>query len=183
MTRTLFREPELPQATIAELREFCRKARGNILHMTCLAGSGHPGGSMSSLEILALLWSQSSVDPHDPCRRGRDRIVVSHGHVSPAVYSVLGGLGFFNLEDAIVGFRQAGSSYEGHVERHLPGIELTSGNLGQGLSAAAGMAVADRSRLQSMTHVRFPRANFEANLLASLICPFWFSPSPVTTQT
>lgn len=145
MTRTLFKVPELPRGTVAELGEFCRMARGDILHMTCLAGSGHPGGSMSSLEILALLYSQAEVDPQDPCRRGRDRIVVSHGHISPAVYSVLGRLGFFSLEDAITGFRQAGSSYEGHVERHLPGIELTSGNLGQGLSAAAGMAVADRA--------------------------------------
>ena len=145
MTRTLFRAPGLPPETMAELREFCRQARGSILHMTCLAGSGHPGGSMSSLETLALLWSQAAVDPCDPCKAGRDRIVVSHGHISPAVYSVLGGLGFFSLEDAIVGFRHAGSSYEGHIERHLPGIELTSGNLGQGLSAAMGMAVADRS--------------------------------------
>lgn len=145
MKRTLFREPELPGELAVELAEFCRIARGNILHMTCLAGSGHPGGSMSSLEILALLWSQADVDPRNPNKRGRDRIVVSHGHISPGVYAVLGGLGFFNLEDAIVGFRQAGSSYEGHVERHLPGIELTSGNLGQGLSAASGMALADRS--------------------------------------
>ncbi len=144
MRRSLFREPELPGDLSAELAEFCRKARGDILHMTCLAGSGHPGGSMSSLEILALLWSQADVDPKNPNRRGRDRIVVSHGHISPGVYSVLGGLGFFNLEDAVVGFRQAGSSFEGHVERHLPGIELTTGNLGQGLSAATGLALADR---------------------------------------
>jgi transketolase len=145
MTRTLFKPPELPPETETELERLCLEARGDILHMTTLAGSGHPGGSMSSLEILALLWSQASVNPKNPCARGRDRIVVSHGHVSPGVYSVLGRLGFICLEDALVGFRQAGSSFEGHVERHVPGIELTSGNLGQGLSAGAGMAIADRS--------------------------------------
>ncbi len=143
--RTFFREESLSAEIVRELERFCLTARGNILHMTSLAGSGHPGGSMSSLEILALLYSQAAVDPKNPCGKGRDRIVVSHGHVSPAVYTVLGGLGFFSIDDAVTGFRQAGSCYEGHVERHLPGIELTSGNLGQGLSAATGMAVADRS--------------------------------------
>ena len=145
MTRTLFRETALPAETTEQLSSLCRDARGDILHMTCVARSGHPGGSMSSLEILALLWSQANVNPDQPEKKGRDRIVVSHGHISPAVYSVLGRLGFFSLEDALVGFRLAGSSFEGHVERHLPGVELTSGNLGQGLSAAVGMAVADRS--------------------------------------
>ncbi len=145
MTRTHFKPPELPPETEADLKRLCLEVRGDILHMTALAGSGHPGGSMSSVEILALLWSQASVDPGNPCARRRDRIVVSHGHVSPGVYSVLGRLGFIHLEDALAGFRQAGSSFEGHVERHIPGIELSSGNLGQGLSAGAGMALADRS--------------------------------------
>lgn len=145
MTRTLFRSESLPSELTAELSDLCVKARGDILHMTCLAGSGHPGGSMSSLEVLALLWSQAGVNPEQPEKKGRDRIVVSHGHISPAVYSVLGRLGFFNLEDALLGFRLAGSCFEGHVERHIPGVELTSGNLGQGLSAGVGMALADRS--------------------------------------
>ncbi len=114
--------------------------------MTTLAGSGHPGGSMSSLEIFALLWSQANVDPGEPLKEGRDRIVVSHGHTSPGVYSTLGRLEFFDLQRAVTTFRKAGSPFEGHIERSIPGVEFTTGNLGQGLSAAAGMALADRCR-------------------------------------
>ena len=142
--RTHFQPQELPEKVEEDLKRLCRKARISILEMTSLAGSGHPGGSMSSLEIYALLWSQAMVDPSFPEMPGRDRIVISHGHTSPGVYSVLGSLGFFDLHSAVVSFRLAGSDFEGHIERHLPGIELTSGNLGQGLSAAEGMALADR---------------------------------------
>ncbi|MCD4706209.1 MAG: transketolase [Candidatus Sabulitectum sp.] len=145
MERTNFILPALPEATAEKLQNLCHEARGNILKMTSLAASGHPGGSMSSLEIFAMLWSQANVNPEKPLMKGRDRIVVSHGHTSPGVYSVLGALKFFDLHEALVSFRLAGSDFEGHIERHLPGIELTSGNLGQGLSAAIGMGIADRS--------------------------------------
>jgi transketolase len=144
--RTLFRPEELPPEVLIELAGFCRDARGDIIRMTTLAGSGHPGGSMSSLEIFALLWSQANVSPSDPLMHGRDRIVVSHGHTSPGVYSVLGRLGFFDLDRAVTTFRRAGSPFEGHIERSVPGVELTTGNLGQGVSAAAGLALGDRSR-------------------------------------
>jgi transketolase len=142
--RTGFGPEELPEELAAELFELCRRARGDIVRMTTLAGSGHPGGSMSSLEVYMLLWSQANVDPERPLLPGRDRIVVSHGHTSPGVYSVLGRLGWFDLRDALVSFRLGGSPFEGHIERSVPGIELTSGNLGQGVSAACGMALADR---------------------------------------
>ncbi len=145
MERTNFVPKTLPSALKENLQELCHQARGDILKMTSLAASGHPGGSMSSLEIFALLWSQANVDPANPLMKGRDRIVVSHGHTSPGVYSVLGALKFFDLHQALVSFRLAGSDFEGHIERHLPGIELTSGNLGQGLSAAIGMGIADKS--------------------------------------
>ena len=144
--RTEFQLPALPGEAEELLKKLCHSARANILRMTTLAGNGHPGGSMSSLEIYAMLWSQAKVDPSRPDMEGRDRIVVSHGHTSPGVYSVLGGLGFFDIRCAVTGFRLAGSDFEGHIERHLPGIELTTGNLGQGLSAAVGMALADRNR-------------------------------------
>ena len=143
--RTLFVPAALPADTQEALGEFCRNARGDILRMTTLARSGHPGGSMSSLEIFALLWSQANVDPKDPLKIGRDRILVSHGHTSPAVYSTLGRLNFFDLKRAIATFRKAGSPFEGHIERSVPGVELTTGNLGQGISAGAGMALADRA--------------------------------------
>ncbi len=144
--RTLFKPLDLPADTRNALKEFCRNARGDIIKMTTLAGSGHPGGSMSSLDIFALLWSQSNVDPKDPLKNGRDRIVVSHGHTSPAVYATLGRLNFFDLERVVSTFRKAGSPFEGHIERSIPGVELTTGNLGQGVSAGAGMALADRAR-------------------------------------
>ncbi|MCK5841064.1 MAG: transketolase [Candidatus Sabulitectum sp.] len=145
MTRTNFIPQALPAETEKELQNLCHQARGNILKMTSLAASGHPGGSMSSLEIFAMLWSQANVNPTEPSMKNRDRILVSHGHTSPAVYSVLGALNFFDLHEAVVSFRLAGSDFEGHIERHIPGIELTSGNLGQGLSAAIGMGIAGRS--------------------------------------
>lgn len=136
--------PQLDAATVARLEERARHARGAILTMTTLAGSGHPGGSMSSLEIFLVLWAFGRVDPSSPRRPDRDRIVVSHGHTSPGVYAVLGQEGFFDLDDAIAHFRQAGSPFEGHVERSVPGVEWGTGNLGQGLSAGVGFALASR---------------------------------------
>jgi len=145
MERTKFIPQTLPAQTEEALKKLCHEARGNILKMTTLAGSGHPGGSMSSLEIFAMLWSQANVYPKAPLKKNRDRIIISHGHTSPAVYSVLGALDFFDLNEAVISFRLAGSDFEGHIERHIPGIELTSGNLGQGLSAAIGMGIAGKS--------------------------------------
>lgn len=114
--------------------------------MTNLAGSGHPGGSISSLDIYLVVFSYARVFPEDPFRENRDRIVISHGHTSPGVYAVLGRLGFFDIEEAISTFRKAGSKFEGHVERAIPGIEWSTGNLGQGLSAGCGFALAAKVR-------------------------------------
>jgi transketolase len=125
-----------------QLRETARKSRGDILTMTTLAGCGHPGGSMSSIDMYTVLYGLAGVDPGDPHRPGRDRIVVSHGHTSPGVYAALGNAGFFPVDDAIAHFRQSGGPFEGHVERCVPGVEWSSGNLGQGLSAGCGMALA-----------------------------------------
>jgi transketolase len=118
-----------------------RQCRGDILKMTTLATCGHPGGSMSSLEMYLLLWNLANVGPDKVNDPGRDRIVVSHGHTSPGVYSVLGRLGYFNIDEAVAHFRQAGALFEGHVERSVPGVEWSTGNLGQGLSAACGFAL------------------------------------------
>jgi len=136
-----FKDKKLSEEWHGKLVEMARIARGNILKMTTLASSGHPGGSMSSIEIYLTLYNLANVDSGNPNRDDRDRIIISHGHTSPGAYSALGAAGFFNIDDAIAGFRQAGSPFEGHVERSVPGIEWGTGNLGQGLSVGIGKAI------------------------------------------
>lgn len=127
---------------IEQLKEISRNCRGDILKMTYVANSGHPGGSMSSIDILVTLYAFANVDPKDPWNEDRDRIVVSHGHISPGVYSTLCAYGFVNREEVIAGFRHPASIFEGHITRGIPGVEWTTGNLGQGLSAGVGFALA-----------------------------------------
>lgn len=139
-----FEKPVLSETEIAELKNLGRVVRGDIIKMTTLAQSGHPGGSMSSCDLYLVVWRYARINPEHPDWEMRDRIVVSHGHTSPGVYAVLGRLGFFDINDAIAYFRMAGSPFEGHVEREVPGVEWTTGNLGQGLSAGVGFAIASR---------------------------------------
>ncbi len=134
----------LTQNQVEQLAQWGRIIRGDILKMTTLAGSGHPGGSMSSADFYLVTHCAARIDPEKPFDPDRDRIVVSHGHTSPGVYSVLGRLGFFDPDCAISTFRLAGSPFEGHIERCVPGVEWSTGNLGQGLSAACGFAFAAR---------------------------------------
>ena len=141
-----FENPTVSTEEIAQLQELARLARGDVLKMTTIAGCGHPGGSMSSLEMYTLLWNCVNVDPQNPHKDCRDRIVVSHGHTSPGVYSVLGRKGFFPVDEMIAHFRQAGSCFAGHVEQCVPGVDWDTGNLGQGLSAAVGFALAREVR-------------------------------------
>lgn len=139
-----FRAARLSLETRAKFAEFARLCRGDVLKMTTVAGCGHPGGSMSSMEMYVLLWHLANVAPDRVNDPSRDRIVISHGHTSPGVYSVLGRLGYFDIDEAVAHFRQAGSLFEGHVERTVPGVEWSTGNLGQGLSAACGFALCAR---------------------------------------
>lgn len=118
--------------------------RGDILTMTTLAASGHPGGSMSTIDALLTVYYTANINKHNLNDLSRDRVIVSHGHISPAVYSSLARIGILPQEEYIAYFRKAGSIYEGHIERSIPGVEWTTGNLGQGLSAACGMAVAGK---------------------------------------
>ena len=126
----------------ARLSEIATQARGDILAMTTMAASGHLGGSLSSVDILAAVWSRANVSPTTVDDPGRDRVVVSHGHIAPAVYAVLGRLGYFDPKHAICLFRRAGSPFEGHASPEVPGVDWACGNLGQGLSAACGFALA-----------------------------------------
>ncbi len=118
--------------------------RGDILTMTTLAASGHPGGSMSTIDVLLTVYNIANVNRNNLHDLNRDRIFVSHGHISPAVYSCLAKKGILPQDEYIAYFRKAGSMYEGHIERSIPGVEWTTGNLGQGLSAACGAAVAGK---------------------------------------
>ena len=138
---------EKAQLSIKQLKEIqilANEARGSIIKMTSLAKSGHPGGSMSSIDFMLTLYNMINVDPNNPKMESRDRVVISHGHTSPAAYSTLASCGFFDIDDAISQFRLAGSIYEGHVEPDVAGIEWASGNLGQGLSAGCGFALVNK---------------------------------------
>lgn len=136
-----FSAPELSGPEVEQLQSLARLCKGDILKMTTLAGCGHPGGSISSLDLYLVLFSRARLDPDRPDDPARDRVLISHGHTSPGAYSVLGRLGFFPVEAAVSGFRRMDTPFEGHVVRELPGLEWSSGNLGQGLSAGCGFAV------------------------------------------
>jgi transketolase len=124
-------------STLQEMRVRCTK---NILLSTSLAGSGHPGGSLSTLDNLLVTYGCMHHDSSQPDMEERDRVIMSIGHVSPAVYSTLAEYGYFTEEDFLTGFRRTGSGFPGHVERIVPGVEWDTGNLGQGLSTAVGLA-------------------------------------------
>ncbi len=141
-----FEKEKLDETKIAKLKEMGRLARGDILKMTTLAKSGHPGGSMSSIDIYLVLYFCANIEPENPYYPERDRIVVSHGHTSPGAYAALAQRGFFDRDRVIAEFRKAGTIFEGHIERGVPGVEWDSGNLGQGLSAGCGFALAARLR-------------------------------------
>ena len=104
--------------------------------------SGHPGGSLSAADIYTYLYfEEMNIDPKDPKKAGRDRLVVSKGHTSPGYYSALANRGFFPVED-LKTFRHVGSYLQGHPDmKHIPGVDMSSGSLGQGISAAVGMAI------------------------------------------
>ena len=135
---------------VEQLKETARQCRGDILKMTSVAQSGHPGGSLSSIDLLVSLYSFANVYPENPWNENRDRIIISHGHISPAVYSTLAAYGFVDREKVISGFRHPSSIFEGHITRGIPGVEWTTGNLGQGLSAGVGMALA--AKLKNAKH-------------------------------
>lgn len=130
--------------TVAELIEITRLCRGDIIKMTTIAGSGHPAGSMSSIDIYLALFNYAKVSPMIYDDPKRDRIIISHGHTSPALYACLARYGFVDLKSVLTGFRKLGSPFEGHIERGIPGVEWSTGNLGQGLSAGCGFALASR---------------------------------------
>jgi transketolase len=129
---------------IKELRRKAVQIRKDILKMLTCAGSGHTGGSLSIVDILvALYYNELKNDPKDPKWKDRDIFVLSKGHACPALYAVLADKGYFDKEK-LWGLRKLGSQLQGHPQIGLPGVEISSGSLGQGLSIANGMALAAR---------------------------------------
>jgi transketolase len=130
---------------IKELMGAARKLRTHIINMTCAAASGHPGGSLSAADIVAVLYFHKlRHDPKKPSWPDRDRFVMSKGHAAPVLYAALAEAGYFPVK-YLMTLRRIGSSLQGHVDMlALPGIEMSTGSLGQGLSAANGMALAGR---------------------------------------
>ena len=130
---------------LKKLKETAREMRINIIKMLTEAGSGHPGGSLSIADILTVLYfHKMHHDPKNPKWDERDRFVLSKGHGVPAQYALLAKSGYFS-EEELMSLRKTGSRLQGHPDRsRLPGLEASTGSLGQGLSIAVGMAVAGK---------------------------------------
>ncbi|MCL2785923.1 MAG: transketolase [Methanomassiliicoccaceae archaeon] len=126
-----------------ELKRMADKIRMHVIEMTFEAGSGHPGGSLSAAELFSVLYFKVlRHDPEDPEWPGRDKFVLSKGHVAPALYAALAESGYFPVEELLT-LRKLGSRLQGHPARgKLPGIEVSTGSLGQGLSMACGLSLA-----------------------------------------
>lgn len=134
---------DINEETILCLKEKARQIRKNIIVMLAESGSGHPGGSLSAADVLACLYFHvMNHKPAEPTWPERDRFVLSKGHACPVLYSALAEAGYFE-KDLILTLRKLGSPLQGHPDmRKLPGVEMTTGSLGQGLSTTVGMALA-----------------------------------------
>lgn len=125
-----------------ELQVLACKVRMGIIEGVHAAKAGHPGGSLSCADILTYLYfNKMNIDPKDPKKADRDRFVLSKGHAAPVLYSVLANRGFFEIE-TLKTLRQIGSILQGHPDmKYIPGVDMSSGSLGQGISCACGMAL------------------------------------------
>ena len=130
---------------INELQTYANKIRQGIIEAVYSAKSGHPGGSLSIAEILAVLYfNQMNIDEKNPKAKGRDRLVLSKGHTAPALYSTLALRGFFDINE-LKTLRNINSKLQGHPDmKNIPGVDASTGSLGQGLSIANGMALASK---------------------------------------
>lgn len=128
---------------VEKLQQIAKEVRIGIIEQVFSANSGHPGGSLSCADILTVLYfNQMNIDEKQPDLETRDRLILSKGHASPALYSTLAQRGFFDKE-LLKSFRKLGSVLQGHPDmKKVPGVDMTTGSLGQGLSCANGMALA-----------------------------------------
>ena len=135
----------MDKAEKKQLKKIACNVRKGVIEGTFNAKSGHPGGSLSIADILTYLYfKEMNIDPADPHKADRDRLVLSKGHAAPALYAVLAERGYFPKED-IKTLRKSDSYLQGHPNmNHVPGVDMSTGSLGQGISAAAGMALASK---------------------------------------
>ena len=135
----------------AELSCICKQVRRDIINMTANAGSGHPGGSLSATELMTtLFFRQMRIDPKNPKDPNRDRFVLSKGHSAPCYYAVLAERGFIS-RDEFTNFRQLHSILQGHPDcKKVPGVDASTGSLGQGCSIAVGMALGAKHQGQDV---------------------------------
>ncbi len=128
-----------------DLMKYANEVRKGILTAVYSAKSGHPGGSLSATEIYTYLYfEEMNINPNSPKKVDRDRFVLSKGHAAPGYYSTLANRGFFPVED-LKTLRHVGSYLQGHPDmKHIPGVDMSSGSLGQGISAAVGMAISGK---------------------------------------
>ncbi len=135
----------MEQAKLEKLREAARQIRIGVIKSTHAAKCGHPGGSLSIADILAYLYfEEMNIDPANPKMADRDRFVLSKGHCAPGLYSTLANRGFFPVDELLT-LRKSGSRLQGHPDMNLvPGVDMSTGSLGLGISAAAGMALAGK---------------------------------------
>ncbi|EIW20955.1 MULTISPECIES: transketolase [Pelosinus] len=136
---------KLTQEQVSQLEKYAQSIRYSIVQMVTEAQSGHPGGSLSAADILTTLYfAEMNVNLNDPQAASRDRFVLSKGHAAPVLYATLAEKGFFPKEELLT-LRRIDSRLQGHPSmKNLPGIDMSTGSLGQGLSAAAGLALAAR---------------------------------------
>ncbi len=128
------------------LEQKAKDIRVDIVEMLCAAGSGHPGGSLSMADMFSYLYFSGvlNIDPKDPAKKDRDRVVLSKGHACPVLYAALAEKGYFDKEE-LKTLRKYGSMLQGHPDMNkTPGVDISTGSLGQGLSCAVGMALASK---------------------------------------
>ena len=132
---------------VLELQKTANEIRKGIVSGVHAAKAGHPGGSLSAAEIFTYLYfEEMKIDPKNPKDPDRDRFVLSKGHTAPGLYAALAERGYFPKEDLLT-LRHLGSYLQGHPDmKHIPGVDMSSGSLGQGISAAAGMALGAKLR-------------------------------------
>ena len=133
------------ERNVEELKKIARNVRLGIVEEVFEAQSGHPGGALSVADILTVLYfDEMKIEPENPGDLNRDRFVLSKGHASAGLYSVLANRGFFDISE-LKSFRKLNSNLQGHPDRNkVPGVDMTTGSLGQGLSAACGMALSGK---------------------------------------